>query len=118
MGLVSEGSDAHFGNEPGPPYNYNGRKRSKRILLEPKTLLKTLKTQTGWDGKDPTPRSYQRTGRTPPRWVPKPGPPVQSLNQTPPWGHGVRGWEGEYYMVAEEGQVLTSLGGILPSSAS
>ena len=42
-----------------PPYSYNGRKGSKRSPLEPKTLLKT---QTRLDGKDPTPRSYQRTG--------------------------------------------------------
>ena len=111
MGLVLESSGVPFVDEPGPPYNYNGRE-------EPKTLLKTLKPQTRWDGKDPTPRSYQLMGRYPPRWVTKPGPPIQSLNQTPPWGHGVRGWEGSYYMVAEEGQILTSLGRILPSSAS
>ena len=90
MGLVSGISGIPFGNELGPPYNYNGRKGSKRNSLEPKTLLKT---QTRWDGKDLTPRLHQRTGRNPPRWVTKPGPPIQSLKLTP-WGHGVRGQEG------------------------
>ena len=97
------------------PYFYNGKKGPKRGPLGSKTLLKT---QTRWDGKDPTPRSHQRTGLNPPWPVTKPGPPIQSLSLTPLWGHGVRGWEGEYYMVAEKGQILTSLGGILPSSAS
>ena len=72
-----------------PPYSYNGRKGFKQNSSEPKTLL--LKAQTRWDEKDPTPRSHQRTGRNPPRWVTKPDPPIQSLNQTPPWvmGFGV-----------------------------
>ena len=45
-------------------------------------------------------------------------PPIQSLHLTPPWGPGVRGWEGECVMVAEEGKILTSLGRIIPSLAS
>ena len=93
MGLVLGISGTPFGEEPGPPYSYNGRKGPKQNSLEPKNLLKI---QTRWDGKDPTPRSYQRTGRNPPRWVTKPDPPVQSLSRTPLWGHGIRGWEGEY----------------------
>ena len=100
MGLTVGNSGTPFGEESGPPYSDNGRKGLIRSPLETKTLLKT---QTRWDGKDPTPRSYQRTGRNPPRWVTKPGPPIQSLNQTHLWGHGVRGWEGTCNMVAEVG---------------
>ena len=91
MGLVSGNSGTLFGEEPGTLYSYNGKNGPTRGPLETKTLLKT---QTRWDGKDPTPRSYQRTGLKPPRWVPKPDPPVQSLNLTP---HGVMGfgvWKG------------------------
>ena len=115
MGLVLGNPGTPFGEDPDRPYSYNGKKGLTRSPMETKTLLKT---QTRWDGKDPTPRSYQRTGRNPPRWVTKPDPPIQSLNQTPTWGHGVRGWEGTYNMKAEVGKVLTSLGGILLSSAS
>ena len=86
MGLTVGNSGTPFGEEPGPPYSYNGQKGHTRSPLETKTLLKT---QTRWDGKHPTPRSHQRTGRIPPRWVTKPGPPIQSLNQTPP---GVMGF--------------------------
>ena len=72
MGSVPGISGTSIGSEPGPPCSYNGRKGSKQNYLEPKTLLKT---QTRWDGKDPTPRSHQRTELNPPRWVTKPGPP-------------------------------------------
>ena len=86
MGLIRVNSGTLLGEDPGPPYSYNGKKRPTRSPMGTKTLLKT---QTRWDGKDPTPRSYQRTGRNPPRWVTKPDPPIQSLNQTPP---GVMGF--------------------------
>ena len=80
----------YWASRQKPPCFCNGKEGSNRNPSGPRTLLKT---QTRWEGKDSTPRSYQRTGPHPPRWATKPGPPIQSLVQTPPWGHGVRGWE-------------------------
>ena len=104
-----------FGEEPGPPLLLQGQEGTHPELLGDQNSAENPDS-LGWK------RSYapfaSADGTQPSQVGNQTGPPIQSLNLTPPWGHGVRGWEREYKMVAEEGPILTSFGGILPSLAS
>ena len=115
MGLTVGNSGTFTGEEPGPP-----------LLLQWQegTHMEPLGDQNSAENPDSLgwKRSYApfvSADETLPFQVGnQTRPPHSEPQPDPPWGHGVRGWEGTYNMVAEEGQILTSLGGILPSSAS
>ena len=115
MGLGPGISDTSIGNEPGPPLQLQW---SEGIQTEFLGVQNTAENpdSLGWK------RSYAPFASADGTQASQVGnqtrPPHSESQSDPPWGHGVRGWEGEYKMVAEVGQILTSVGGILLSFAS
>ena len=115
MGLALGNPGTLVGEEPGPP-----------LLLQWQegTHTETLGDQNSAENPDSLgwKRSYapfvSTDGTEPSQVGNQTRPPHSEPQPDPPWGHGVRGWEGTYNMVAEVGQILTSLGRVLPSSAS
>ena len=115
MGLVSGLSGTLFGEEPGPHLILEWQEGTQTGALGVQNSTENLDL-LGWK------RSYapfaSADGTQPSQVGNQAGSPVQSLNRTPPWGYGIRGWEREYNMVAKGWQILTSLGRMLPSLAS
>ena len=115
MGLVSGIPSIPFGNEAGPPLQLQWSEGIQTEFLGAQNSAENPDS-LGWK------RSYapfaSADGTQPSQVGNQTRPPHSESQSDPPWGHGVRGWEGEYKMVAEEGQILTSLGRILPSLAS